>query len=486
MSFYSRVLTSAAALTVCVPPLFAQSISPQEAWDSLVAEAADRGVQVISSEQVSQGGALLVQNLRIMPSARSKDLVVTIPELRVSSQDEGVVLTPLSAISAMARFGGGVTRTFSVLYEGDIVYDVDQDTASLAMNGESFEVDMIRSIRRGRALPEEAALSVSEPEISLDMTRAGDLEFSLDAASIDYNVISIDDEIGEMSGSMQNPRIEFGGQEFDMISEEPGAFERAVDAGFNAHLRFFVEQSQGHSRSRADGVTVEATSEADASSLTLSLEDGRLEMEAAASTGSFAGQFETIPFAGDVANMSVGLELPMVQTPDMQTASYSVVIGDLNVSEQVLGMFNAQDFAGDSLSFTLRASADARVTQDLTTYEGDAPPFDVSELRLDELLLSVGDSRLTGAGAFAFIGGLLASVGDDVPNGTGDFTFDLVGGNDLLNRLVASGLVPRDQIFVVQMMMNGLGRAVGEDHLTSEVTIRPGGEVRVNGAPLPF
>jgi hypothetical protein len=34
--------------------------------------------------------------------------------------------------------------------------------------------------------------------------------------------------------------------------------------------------------------------------------------------------------------------------------------------------------------------------------------------------------------------------------------------------------------------MNGLGRPVGADHLRSEIAIRPGNVITVNGAPLPF
>jgi len=153
-----------------------------------------------------------------------------------------------------------------------------------------------------------------------------------------------------------------------------------------------------------------------------------------------------------------------------------------------LAIVGAEEFGGEGITVALDVSAQGRLTQDLGVEfgEGDTPPIDITTVSLNRLLTRVGDAELSGAGTFAFLGGLMASIGQDLPNGTGDFVFELIGGDALLTRLNALGIVPPDQQFFAHIMMNGLCRPVGEDHLRSEVAIRPGGVITVNDAPLPF
>ena len=153
-----------------------------------------------------------------------------------------------------------------------------------------------------------------------------------------------------------------------------------------------------------------------------------------------------------------------------------------------LSLFGAGQFAGDRATITVDVGAQGRLLQEIGPNfgESDAPPFDISSASLDDLRLQVGDSAFTGSGAVTLIGGIMGQIGRERPNADGRFLFDLVGGERLLTRLQAMGIVPQDQLFFVRMMMNGLSRPIGDDHLQSEVVLQPGGGITVNGAPLPF
>lgn len=481
------VLVSALLVsTSLVAPAFAQSISAQQAWNNLQSSAAAQGFQLNSSGQTPEGETLIVQNLRVTPPGSGKDLVISIPQVRISPQGEGVVLQTSPEFSAMARFAGSVTRQFTIRNDGDIAYRAGEDVFYLLLSAPNLSIEQTHATRRGQPLNESLEIDFQDMEAEMDVTRDGTIEFDFNATQTAYEVRSPDPEIGEMDGTITDLAVEFGGREFDEVDDNAGSLERAFAAGFGAYLRVQTGRSEGRSNQTMEGTVYQANSTSESGSVELELRDGRFEASVSGAQGEIAGQIQNIPFGGTIGGVGIEVSGPMVRTSDMQPANLGMALDQLTLSEQTLRMFNAQEFTGEAMTFRLRSSLDGRVTQDLSDYDGDEPPFDVSEVRLDELLVSVGDSNLTGAGAFTFLGGLLASVGSEMPNGTGDFNFELVGGNALLNRLVTAGLVPQQQIFVVQMMMNGLGRAVGEDHLVSEVTIRPGGDVRVNGAPLPF
>jgi hypothetical protein len=287
---------------------------------------------------------------------------------------------------------------------------------------------------------------------------------------------------------IEDLRLELTGSELDMLSDEDNMLSAAFDAGFALRLALTSGRSVGRSEQDLGGMQIAVNSVAGASDLLVDISDGALLLETNARDGEIGGG--TGPMQGQVGfeRLALSLGLPLIATTEDQPVHYSLELNGLAPSAETLGLVGAQDFAGETVSLALGLSANAHLTQDFGPDfdEPDEPPFDVSQVRLDRLDLSVGDARLSGNGAFTFLGGLLASIDADAPNGNGDFVFDLIGGDALLTRLSALGLVPQDQQFFARMMMNGLGRPVGEDHLRSEVTIRPGGAITVNGAPLPF
>ena len=114
---------------------------------------------------------------------------------------------------------------------------------------------------------------------------------------------------------------------------------------------------------------------------------------------------------------------------------------------------------------------------------GDEVPGQIHALDIDEVRLSAVGAELTGSGGFTFDNNDLETFGG-LPAPTGQLDLQLVGGNGLLDKLVAMGLVPQDQADFGRMMMGLFARpGNGEDTITSTIEVKDGG-VYANGQRL--
>jgi hypothetical protein len=104
---------------------------------------------------------------------------------------------------------------------------------------------------------------------------------------------------------------------------------------------------------------------------------------------------------------------------------------------------------------------------------------------LNELTLSAAGSELTGKGDFTFDYNDMTTFAG-LPKPTGSTNLQLIGGNGLLDKLIAMGLVPEEQAMSARMMMALFTTmAVGsEDTITSEIVIEEDGSIFANGQRL--
>ena len=110
-----------------------------------------------------------------------------------------------------------------------------------------------------------------------------------------------------------------------------------------------------------------------------------------------------------------------------------------------------------------------------------AAPGELIALTLNNLVVDAVGARLTGTGDFTFDNSDLVSFGG-IPRPTGAIDLKLVGGNGLLDKLVAVGVLPQQQAMGARMMM-GLFAVAGpeEDTLNSKIEINEAGHILANG-----
>jgi len=486
---------SAAVLVVFafVAPAVAQESAAKTAWDDLRNFARQQGVMIATQGVTDYGSSLIAQNVRIYHEEDPNAVVITMPEMRIEPRGTALALIPAAEFLITLHPDRRTEYLLAVSHNGEIVADVSDDQILLDFPFETLAISTIHAMRRATALDHSLDLSFDGLNAHIDLQRVGDADIRIAADTTRYSFVMSDDSAGNPSRQVGEAEInglslEFTGHELDMLSDEPGMLRQAFDAGLFAHFALSAQSSTGTSEQTLDGNVISVTSTAGPSALNIDIADGGASAESMTGAGHFSGGMA--PFVGDISFDEVSLSLggPLIATPDDQTFYYRFNFENIVASPETLAIVGAEEFGGEGITVALDVSAQGRLTQDLGVEfgEGDTPPIDITTVSLNRLLTRVGDAELSGAGTFAFLGGLMASIGQDLPNGTGDFVFELIGGDAFLTRLNALGIVPPDQQFFARMMMNGLGRPVGEDHLRSEVAIRPGGVITVNDAPLPF
>jgi hypothetical protein len=114
----------------------------------------------------------------------------------------------------------------------------------------------------------------------------------------------------------------------------------------------------------------------------------------------------------------------------------------------------------------------------------ETPPAELNALTLNSLTVRLAGAELTGEGDFTFDNSDLESFGG-MPAPLGAIDLRLVGGNGLLDKLVAMGLLPQDQASGARMMMGLFARpGEGDDTLVSRIEVNEEGQVLANGQRL--
>lgn len=486
---------SAAFLGVLVlsSPAAAQESAAKTAWQELRAFARERGILIASQGVTDYGSSLVAQNVRIFSPDEPEAVVITMAEMRIEPRGTALALIPSAEFLVTVHPDSRSEYVFAVSHTGEIIADVSDDRIALDLPFDHLAVTTLLAASRGAAVDQSLNLSFAGLAVQAEVLRAGDAELSISADTMHYafvlsepNSRAPNRQAGE--AEITGLAFEFTGHELDMMSSEPGMMPAAFAAGFNAHFSLSAQSSRGTSEQNIDGNDIAITSSSGASEFTVEVANGGISATTLAEAGRISGGMA--PFVGEVSFGAVGMAvgMPLIATPEEQTIYYRFNFDDIVASSETLALVGAQEFGGEPITLALDISAQGRLTQDFGVefVEADAPPFDVTSISLNQLRTRVGATELSGSGSFAFLGGLLNSLGRDFPDGTGDFVFELIGGDALLTRLSAIGIVPADQQFFARMMMNGLGTPIGDDHLRSEVAMRPGGQITVNGAPLPF
>ncbi len=184
------------------------------------------------------------------------------------------------------------------------------------------------------------------------------------------------------------------------------------------------------------------------------------------------------------------------QSVDIGTAMMSfalgVVLDGFQVSDLIWSIIDAPgQLPHDPATVILETSGLVKLFFDLMDPEqmvmvesGEAMPGELNELTLHELEVSAAGATLTGQGAFTFDNTDLSTF-DGLPAPTGSVDLMLVGGNGLLDTLVAMGLIPEEEAMVARMMMGLFAiPGDGEDTLTSKIEVNGDGSISANGQRL--
>lgn len=492
-----------ALIAVATAPAAWADVTPQEVWQDWLAYIESAGY-VATYDTESAGDALTVRDLRLVMALPEDDegntgrVETTIDRIVFDDAGDGTVSITLSDEIPISITGEEDDEPFAIrlaarqpdldiLVSGDpgaLVYDYSASRMALALE------DVVRS---GETLPAEEARGemVLTDFSGRTSNLTGDLreiDQTAQAGSLSYTLDFRDPDSGDlvqMSGQADDLEIE--AQTRLPLRMTADDMQSLLDEGFAAEAVF----SYGAGRTSVDAQS----------------EDGPFQLQSNSAGGRLGVAIDGARIGYDVSQSDVEVEVTSAQMPmpvtmtldeigfslalphsageEPEPFSLGLTLAGFTISDAIWNMIDpAGQLPRDPASIVLDLSGRARVLADLfdpEAMESDAPPVELSQLSLQEMLFSAAGARLTGQGQFEFEGAPSPAFGG-LPQPEGTLNLTLSGGNALLDTLVQMGLVPEEDATGMRMMM-ALFTVPGDapDTLTSTIEINESGQIFANG-----
>ncbi|MFK7763549.1 MAG: hypothetical protein AB8B62_09820 [Roseobacter sp.] len=311
---------------------------------------------------------------------------------------------------------------------------------------------------------------------------------NLNAAALRFAVDVVAPEeqgTANISGQMQN--VSFEGQSaLPTEVEKPDDMEEMLEAGFKTEGAFAYQ---------AYAMTLATTSPRDSTEMSFISDKGRfgvtldtagldydISQENVQVQATSSGIPIPIEFAA--ARTAFNFAMPIQQTEQFGDFALGLTFDDVSMSDLIWSLFDpGAQLPRDPATLVLDVTGKTRLLFNFLdpaaapTLSPGQMPAELQSLDVNTLQLQAAGSELTGDGAFTFEN---SDFGPPKPMGALNLT--LIGGNTLINQLVATGLLLEDQAMGVRMMM-GLLAVPGDtpDTLKSRIEINAEGHVLANG-----
>ena len=465
-------------------------------WTELRGLLADEGWTLTTTRLVGSGDVWRAEGVQLeMVDGRDR-VTITMPALGVERTDTSLTLLP-EGVVALAIAGGPGSLRAELRPDGDAA--PGRDRLSVALTGPEVAV----SVNIG---PQVAELV----EITLRGAPTGDTFTGR------FGGITVDGRITTAEPYAGNLAVEVAPMSYAFASTATGPFQQPMRGDFGLEgftLRLDaagIREGRMPSPEQAFAQGLRLVSLLELRGMTASLDQqtmgfpmrstsslGLLRIEANAVDGRFdAGlQVDGVAVAADGGPVTgaVGLQelalrvaLPLVQTPAPVPFEFTQALRGLTVSPQLLAMAQLAAFGDLPLTVETRMLGDLRWLRSLDQIDdSDVPPLDLTRLQ-GAAGAALGANTLDIQYDLTFPPGAIARIEDGPPEATGTARIELRGGSAVLDLLARTGLVPPSDLNMARMVMGGIGRAIGEDHLLSEIEFQPGGAVLINGLPAPF
>jgi len=478
-------------------------ISAQDVWSDWRAYMLGTGYEISGTEQMS-GDTLTVSDtmLAIDLPEDAVRFEMRLGDLSFTENGDGTVAVNLPNVMPIMMSGTNdsdepfeailnYTQTgFSMVASGDpedMTYNYTAASVGLnldqvTVNNEVFPPDM-------------AAFEMTMANITgTTRMQGGDMRTYTQRAETDglsYDLM-INDPEGEGELVFRGSSDTVGFESVSTLPEmmDPDNMAAMIDAGFagDGSVSFGPGNSLLTFEEGAETFSYESTSEGGLMSATLSPEGIGYVIEQNDLSVNIAGSEIPLPISLNMAEIVFDMLIPVMEGEDPQEFGLTMVLGDFTMSDLIWGIFDPTgQLPRDPATIVVDLSGMARVLADLfdpevaAQMESGPPPAELTALTVTELEVTAAGASLTGSGDFTFDNTDVTTF-DGLPRPTGAMDLRLVGGNGLLDKLVAMGLLPEDQAGGARMMM-GLFAVPGdgEDTLNSRLEINDEGHILANG-----
>lgn len=460
----------------------------------------------IEAQESQSGNTLTISelNMAIPISEEEGDVDVVIGELSFTSNDDGSVSISIPQTLPMSmRVAPPGEDTVSVNMEytnTGLLMTATGEPNDLSYNYTASELLM----RVNEIVVNGVGIDLGEIEVgmanlagttTMKVGEVRETEQQLVADAISYVFDITDPETGGRF-NVQGAINGLSGSGTSALPPEVDATNMALalENGFDIVAKLAFQSSSANIEFEEEGETVkgETTSEMGTFDISMSADGIKYGATSAATKVFMQGGEFPLPVEFAMGDAGFNITMPISSSDEEQDFAFGLKLADFTMSDLLWSLFDAgEQLPRDPATIALNLSGTAKLLLNLLDAEEMASmeqsgelPGELNSLNVDGLQVSVAGAELMGEGAFTFNNEDLSTFsGFPAPDGAIDLS--LVGGNGLLDKLVAMGLVPEEQATGARLML-GLFTVPGTeaDSLTSKIEVRPDGQVLANGQRL--
>ncbi|PTE22052.1 hypothetical protein C5F48_09275 [Cereibacter changlensis JA139] len=476
-------------------------VTPEEVWQNWQDMSASYGQSMTASAQRTEGDRLTVEGLKVVFKQEGSEVEATIDEVRFNGNDDGTVDVTMSDsypvtmviddIPAEGEVAGEPTR---------IGITVRQPGLKMTAGGGGEETSYVFSIPTLEIGVDEvdgvdAAAMELKADITLTDTQGSYLVKGLETKTLTSDFSAATAEMvlrmkDEESSGVMNMRASLT----DLKGTSGGTLVPGVDmadmaaalkAGFSSKADFTYGPTTMEFDFTDGADSAKGSASTASGRFNVAMDDRTLAYGGAANSVNMTMSGTQIPFPQltvNYAEAAFDLLMPIAKAEAPQDFRLLTKLVDLKISEEIWAMFDpTKQLPRDPATLVIDASGKAQLDVDVLDPAAQAametaPPGEIHALDVNALRLSAAGAELTGTGGFTFDNSDKTTF-PGMPLPTGKMELKLVGGNGLLDKLVAMGLIPQDQAMGARMMLGMFARTVEgqEDTLTSDLEFKDKG-----------
>ena len=373
---------------------------------------------------------------------------------------------------------------------GAMTYDYSADTfglilASLVMDGKTMDATTAQFGMEGTALVSKTAVTVGE-------TR--DYEQSVQIGSLSYDMLfNAPDNVEGMVVRSKLGAMSFTGNSTvpaDQLTQTSDLMP-LIAAGFAFDGTFDTQGTETEVELTSEDGTTKIKTGSARSTLGVAMGADGIRYDVDAQQVQIGAQLAGLPFPlfAEMANSGFNLQSPVAQSETPQDFKIAFNLTDFTMSDIIWALFDpSQQLPRDPATIALGISGKAKVLLDpfdpetiQRSAKAGTYPGELDSLRIDTLIVDAVGAKVEAQGDVMFDNTDTTTL-PGFPKPVGDVTINVTGANGLMDKLVAMGLLPAEQVMGARMML-GLFAVPGDapDTLKSRIEFNEAGQILANG-----
>ena len=472
----------------------AQAMTAAEVWKNWKDFATSTGQTVTTASEEMDGDTLVVSEATFVSSDSTAEITVEIDEVRFKELGDGsveVTMSPSYPITVDGTGSDGTENSMELTVTQTNLRTIASgtpDNVSYAITSDAIAVTTASVMEDGKAIPVNVAVTMNGAGGSYVMgPHSGDLAnltSTFNATSMAVEVHADDQKIGskvDLSASIGAFATVMNGTFGAALLEIENPADAvkaglAVDFGITyGPVAYAMDVMENGSPTKING-------KSDGGALGFALDKTRMAFKGGGKGVQVKVSGAEIPFPEVMiayAESAFDFSVPVSASPDPQNFKLVARLIGVTVSDEIWAMVDpTASIPRDPVTVIVDTKGTARLDADImndAAMNSGTPPGQLQSLDIPALQLTIGGAEFTGKGAFTFDNTDMTTF-DGVPAPTGTIDLKLVGGNGLLDKLIAIGLIPEDQAMQGRMMMGMFARpGEGPDTLTSTLEFKDKG-----------